>query len=88
MLSPSSRCLGAATALSHPGQERFQGTLGCGMEALGGGEKAGRLPVLVGPPGCHRVRAGKGPPQAPDIAAEITRVPEQPELHLSLKAQP
>lgn len=65
VLSPSSCCLGAATDLSHPGQERFQGTLGCGMEALGGGERAGRLPVLVGSPGCHRVRAGKGPPPGP-----------------------
>ena len=79
--------LGAATALNHPGQERFQCTPGCGMEAqsMAGQWGEGRKAASPGgTPRCHRVRAGKGP-QAPGNAAEVTRIPEQPELHLVSK---
>lgn len=81
---PSSACLGAATASSHPGQEHFQRTPGCGTEAQsvvwqqGGGRKA---PSPAGTPGYQPVRAGKGP-QAPGNAAEVIRIPG---LHLASK---
>lgn len=87
---PPSCCLGAAAAPTHPGRERFQCTSGCGTKAQNVAGQRGEGRRALSPdrtPGYHPVRAGKGP-QAPGNVAEVTRIPEQPELHLASKPSP